>query len=150
MSKSYDAFMSHASEDKEKFVKPLFNALEDRGCCIWYDQFQIDYGDFFETRIYEGIHNSRFALFVITPNLIQRPTNSWVWREFSRILEKEEILRTNVLIPVFYDVTIQEFQQYIGNNPTLNTITERHSFKTLVDGGIYGVAKKLSKLFGRR
>ncbi|MFM5944232.1 MAG: toll/interleukin-1 receptor domain-containing protein, partial [Dolichospermum sp.] len=72
MSKSYDAFMSHASEDKEQFVDPLFNILDKGGCRIWYDRFQIDYGDFFEKTIYEGINNSRFALFVITPNLITR------------------------------------------------------------------------------
>lgn len=149
MSKSYDAFMSHASEDKEQFVDPLFNILQDRGCCIWYDSFQIDYGDFFETKIYTGIEQSRFALFVITPNLIRKPENAWVWREFNIILEQERRGKISI-VPILYDLTIQEVQQYTKHNSTLNTITDRHLFKTLEHGGIYGVADKLQNLFGRR
>ncbi|MBK1989810.1 toll/interleukin-1 receptor domain-containing protein [Sphaerospermopsis aphanizomenoides BCCUSP55] len=147
----YDAFLSHASEDKEQFVDPLFHALQTRGCRIWYDRFEIDYGDFFETTIYEGINNSRFALFVITQNLIEKTETSWVWRELNAFLEIEKTLSTNVLIPILYDVTIRDVQEGAIDNPTLNAIIEkRKGFKTLVDGGIYGVADNLKNLFERR
>jgi len=35
--KTYDAFLSHASEDKDEFVKPLVDALAKRRYEIWYD-----------------------------------------------------------------------------------------------------------------
>jgi hypothetical protein len=153
MSKSYDAFMSHASEDKEEFVNHLVKALKKRECRIWYDMNQIDYGDLFETRIYEGIENSRFALFVITPTLERKPETAWVWREFNIILEQERRGKISI-IPILYKVTIQEVQQYARNNPTLNTIlntiVERHSLRTFVAGGIYGVAEELKNRFDRR
>jgi hypothetical protein len=41
----YDAFISHATEDKEKLVKPLAMALRKRGFRIWYDQFEMRVGD---------------------------------------------------------------------------------------------------------
>ena len=37
----YDAFISHATEDKEEFVRPLARALEQAGFKIWYDEFAL-------------------------------------------------------------------------------------------------------------
>jgi TIR domain len=147
-SKLYDAFISHASEDKEEFVDPLVHALQARGCSVWYDRFCIDFGDFFETKIYEGVENSRFALFVITPNLTRKPKDAWVWKEFSHFVEKEKTLSINVLIPIFYNVTINDFKKSL-NNPTLNTIIQRHSLQILKNGGIFGVADELRNRFSR-
>jgi hypothetical protein len=39
-SKKYDAFICHASEDKDNFVRPLVNFLTDLGADIWYDEFR--------------------------------------------------------------------------------------------------------------
>jgi|SRR6185295_8019789 len=41
----YDAFVSHASEDKEKVAKPLANALTQMGYRVWYDEFELRVGD---------------------------------------------------------------------------------------------------------
>jgi hypothetical protein len=77
----------------------------------------------------------------------------WVWREFNIILEQERRGKISI-IPILYKVTIQEVQQYARNNPTLNTIlntiVERHSLRTFVAGGIYGVAEELKNRFDRR
>src|ERR1700730_13203073 len=37
MGKEWDVFISHASEDKESFVRPLARALERTGLRVWYD-----------------------------------------------------------------------------------------------------------------
>ena len=37
--KQWDAFISHASEDKDEFVRPLAEALLHQGVKIWYDEF---------------------------------------------------------------------------------------------------------------
>ena len=34
----YDLFVSHASEDKETFVRPLVEALEAEHLSVWYDE----------------------------------------------------------------------------------------------------------------
>lgn len=37
MAKEWDVFVSHASEDKEIFVRPLTQALDQLGVKVWYD-----------------------------------------------------------------------------------------------------------------
>ena len=41
----WDAFISHASEDKEGFVRPLAQALEARDVSVWFDEFTLTVGD---------------------------------------------------------------------------------------------------------
>jgi hypothetical protein len=41
----WDLFISHASEDKEDFVKPLATLLHDIGVNVWYDEFSLKLGD---------------------------------------------------------------------------------------------------------
>jgi hypothetical protein len=38
----YDAFISHASEDKDEFVRPLAGILKEYGFRVWYDEFELD------------------------------------------------------------------------------------------------------------
>ena len=44
-SPQYDVFISHASEDKDAVVRPLANALKNRGVTVWYDEFEMRIGD---------------------------------------------------------------------------------------------------------
>ena len=37
----YDVFISHASEDKEAFVRPLAERLRDAHIEVWYDEFRV-------------------------------------------------------------------------------------------------------------
>jgi len=41
----YSAFICHASEDKIEFVDSLAKCLKNFGLNIWYDDFEISYGD---------------------------------------------------------------------------------------------------------
>ena len=40
----WDAFVSHASEDKDSFVVPLVTELQKYGLKIWFDQFTLRVG----------------------------------------------------------------------------------------------------------
>jgi len=37
----WDVFISHASEDKDSFVRPLTDRLHEFGVKIWYDEFEL-------------------------------------------------------------------------------------------------------------
>ena len=37
----WDAFVSHAWEDKETFVRPLVEALGRLGVSLWYDEISL-------------------------------------------------------------------------------------------------------------
>ena len=41
----WDAFISHASEDKETFVRGLAQGLSSEGLRIWYDEITLSVGD---------------------------------------------------------------------------------------------------------
>lgn len=41
----YDFFVSHASEDKDSFVRPLVHALSALGLKVWYDELSLEIGD---------------------------------------------------------------------------------------------------------
>lgn len=43
--KLWDIFVSHASEDKASFVRPLAEALVNLGATVWYDEFSLRLGD---------------------------------------------------------------------------------------------------------
>ena len=42
--KYWDAFVSHAWEDKQTFVRPLVRALSEFGVSLWYDEISLKPG----------------------------------------------------------------------------------------------------------
>jgi hypothetical protein len=48
-------FISHASEDKHDFVRPLAHALKSRGLRVWYDEFSLKLGDSLRRSIDKGL-----------------------------------------------------------------------------------------------
>ena len=50
----YDAFISHASEDKESFVRELAEELKKMGFWVWYDEFALEVGDSLRRTINKG------------------------------------------------------------------------------------------------
>lgn len=53
--KEWDYFISHASPDKADFVQPLAEGLTAEGVRVWYDDFEINYGDSLREKIDEGL-----------------------------------------------------------------------------------------------
>jgi TIR domain len=43
--KSWDVFISHATEDKEAVAEPLSRALMKAGVSVWYGAFMLKVGD---------------------------------------------------------------------------------------------------------
>ena len=62
----YDVFISHASEDKEDFVKPLVEALQASGYRVWYDDFTLKIGDSLRRSIDNGLKNSRYGIVIFS------------------------------------------------------------------------------------
>jgi len=52
----WELFISHATEDKESFVRPLADALKKREFNVWYDEFTLKLGDSLRRSIDQG-HN---------------------------------------------------------------------------------------------
>jgi hypothetical protein len=72
MNKKWDLFISHASEDKDSFVRPLATALRQLGVMVWYDEFSLSIGDSISRSIDSGLANSKYGLVVISESFIRK------------------------------------------------------------------------------
>ena len=61
----WDVFISHASEDKDSFVRPLAIALRSLEVLVWYDEFSLRLGDSLSRSIDRGLADSSHGLVVI-------------------------------------------------------------------------------------
>lgn len=72
MQKEWDVFISHASEDKDSFVRPLAEALAQLGVRVWYDEFTLNLGDSISRSIDKGLASSQFGLVVLSESFISK------------------------------------------------------------------------------
>lgn len=101
---SWDVFVSHASEDKESFVRPLVDALRESGLTVWYDEATLRVGDGLRRSIEKGLAKSQYGVVVISKAFIAK---EWPQRELDGLVSKEED-GTKVVLPVWHDITAQE------------------------------------------
>ena len=108
MEQQVDAFVCHASEDKDNFVRPLAESLCRLGVTVWYDEFSLKLGDSVSRQIDRGITNARFGIVVISRNFIGRP---WPEHELQGLVNRdiEEDLR---ILPIWHGVNKQEVLKF--------------------------------------
>ena len=74
MSRKWDFFICHASEDKTEVVEPLAIELYSRGAMVWYDRWTLQIGDNLSAKIDEGLANSSYGIVVLSPSFFQKLT----------------------------------------------------------------------------
>jgi hypothetical protein len=105
-------FISHASEDKDDFVRPLATALNSFGASVWYDEFSLSIGESLTRSIDKGLSRARFGLVVISRAFIAKK-----WPEYElRGLIARESKRRKVVLPVWHGV---ERAQVLAFSPPL-------------------------------
>ncbi|WP_257169424.1 toll/interleukin-1 receptor domain-containing protein [Bradyrhizobium sp. SRS-191] len=98
---SYDVFISHASEDKTAFVKPLADFLKEVGVAVWYDEFTLSVGDSLSRSIDRGLAKSRFGVVVLSEAFLGKR-----WPEYElRGLVAKEMEADKVILPVWLGVS---------------------------------------------
>ena len=105
---NWDVFISHASEDKEDFVRPLANALTKFGAKVWYDELALKIGDSLGRSIDNGLSRSSFGIIVISPHFLEKQ-----WPEYElRGLVAREMEGGKVILPVWHNVTKSQVLEY--------------------------------------
>lgn len=108
----YDVFVSHASEDKEEFVKPLVDALQSAGYKVWYDEFTLKVGDSLRRSIDNGLKNSRYGIVVFSSAFFSK---NWTQYELDGLVTRE-MEGHKVILPIWHMVSKNQVQNY---SPTL-------------------------------
>jgi hypothetical protein len=112
MGKQWDVFISHASEDKESFVRPLAGALERTGLQVWFDATALTIGDSLRGKIDEGLSHSRYGIVVLSPNFFVKP---WPQQELDGLVSKE-VSGIKVILPVWHNI---DFEGVRARSPML-------------------------------
>lgn len=93
-------FMSHASEDKERFVLDFARQLRARGIDVWLDRWEMYPGDSLVDKVFtEGIGKASAVIVVLSQYSVSKP---WVKEELNAAVVKR-INSGSKLIPVVLD-----------------------------------------------
>ena len=101
----HDAFICHASEDKDAFVRPLAEALRSHHLDVWYDEFTLDVGDSLREAIDKGLAASRYGIVVLSPSFFRK---RWPKRELNGLVAREMAEDRGLILPVWHDVDQDE------------------------------------------
>jgi hypothetical protein len=109
---AWDVFISHASEDKQAFVRPFARTLQDLGVRVWYDEFTLHIGDSISRSIDRGLAESRYGIVVLSQAFLRKQ-----WTEYElRGLTAREIEEGRRILPIWHGVSKREVLRF---SPTL-------------------------------
>lgn len=93
-------FLSHATEDKQRFALPFAERLVEKGLDVWVDQWEILAGDSLVKKIFaEGLDNASAVIVVISEHSLHK---RWVEEELDAAVVKR-IEEGAKLIPIVLD-----------------------------------------------
>jgi len=105
----FDVFISHASEDKEGFVRPLFEALTNAGIRVWLDESRIGWGEGIGGAIDRGMAQSNYGIVVLSSDFLRKP---WPQRELEGLVQIQVAERRIVILPIYHGVTSDEVRSH--------------------------------------
>lgn len=109
----YDVFVSHATEDKEKFSDEFVKLLKDEyNMKVWYDAISIKWGDSIRTEIDKGLKKSRFGVVILSRSYVAK---YWTNYELEGLFQRESF-GGKLILPIWHDITKEEVQKF---SPTL-------------------------------
>lgn len=104
----YDAFVSHAVEDKLPVANELCRRLEQAGLKIWYSGKELKIGDSLEEAILDGLNQSQYGIVILSPTYIEK---NWTRKEYYLLMARE-IKNRKVILPVLFNITTAQLAQY--------------------------------------
>jgi hypothetical protein len=116
----YDVFISHSSEDKEDFVRPLTLELQELGVKVWYDEFELKLGDSLRRSIDKGLINSKYGIVILSTSFFKR---NWTQYELDGFVNRE-MNGMKVILPIWHKVSkdeVQKFSPSLADKVALNS-----------------------------
>src|SRR5690554_2161430 len=117
---NYDVFVSHASEDKDDFVRDFVKCLQQNGLKVWNDEFTLRVGDSLRRSIDNGLKNSRYGIVVLSEAFFSK---EWPQRELDGLFARE-VNGEKVILPIWHKISKNEVLKYspiIADMLALNT-----------------------------
>jgi hypothetical protein len=102
--REFDAFISHASEDKDEFVRPLAQRLASIGIRIWFDEQELRVGDSLRETIERGLAHSKYGIVVLSRHFFAK---RWPQRELNGLTARESSGK-KVILPVWFNLSFED------------------------------------------
>lgn len=102
-----DIFISHASEDKADFVKPLADELIELGLSVWYDEYTLRIGDSLRRSIDKGLAESKYGLIILSKAFFDK---NWTQYELNGLVVRE-MEGDKVILPIWHNITKDEIMK---------------------------------------
>ena len=103
-----DVFISHATEDKDAFVRPLAEALMRRGVQVWFDEYSLKLGDSLMRSIDQGLARCRFGIVVLSPAFFSK---EWPQKELAGLASRESEGQ-KIILPIWHNITATEVRKF--------------------------------------
>lgn len=126
-------FISHASEDKDSFVRQLASALQDSGIDVWYDEYEIKPGMSIRESVDRGLASCDVGILVFSKWYFKKKWTIW---ELNGLIQKM-LNNSATLIPIYFDISHEEIFRI---SPSLSDI-----MGIRFANDIKNVAKKVSE-----
>ena len=136
---THDVFISHASEDKDSFVRSFANALNNEGLDVWYDEMTLRIGDSLRQKIDRGLANSKVGLVVLSPDFIRK---GWTNYELDGIVTRA-VSGEQILLPIWHNITKQQVVEF---SPSLADKVARSTATHTIEE----IAKEIAELIRSR
>jgi hypothetical protein len=92
-------FLCHSSRDK-LIVKDIAQKLQSESVNVWYDDWNIEYGDSITSKINEGISESDYIAVVLSPSAV---SSKWVEKEWSAAFHSEQKWGSIKVLPLLLE-----------------------------------------------
>lgn len=109
----HDVFISHASEDKDDLVRPLAEALRERGVTVWYDEFSLRIGDSLRRKIDRGLATCRFGVVVLSEAFFAK---DWPQYELDGLVARQMSGAGQLILPLWHNLSKD---QILDKSPSL-------------------------------
>lgn len=134
----YDVFISHASEDKDSFVRELAHALEARRLRPWYDEFTLRPGDSLRRSIDHGLLTSQAGVIILSPAFFAK---RWPAYELDGLVELHAGMSEQVaglgqggrIIPVWHGVDAAAVRRHSPSLANLVAIKSEDGIEAAAD-----------------
>jgi hypothetical protein len=131
----FDAFLCHASEDKNAIVVPFARAMKDAGLRPWLDKEQVGWGENLVGKVQEGLSRSRCVVLFVSSVFLGKP---WAETELNAAMSMEVGGPTRVL-PILLGLPHDELKRrYPLVSPKLCRVVSDYDAGAPVDDVIIG------------
>jgi len=139
VTKKWDVFICHASEDKKSVARPLAMKLKKMGLEVWYDEFEIVWGNSLMKSIDKGLKNSQYGIVILSPSFFKK---QWPQKELGGLQNLSMAKDKDMILPLLHNLTHEKLTEL---SPLLSDVLYKKW-----DEGSDKISKEIKKLVNRK